>query len=346
MSVAAPIIEAHGLTKQFEIAEATPGIWGTVKGLFIPRYKPVVAVRDLTLQIPAGQIVGLIGPNGAGKSTTIKMLTGILLPTKGTVRVAGFDPFANRVRYVQQIGVVFGQRTQLWWDLAVRESFALLRRIYRIDAADYAARLQTFDKVFELEKLLDKPVRKLSLGERMRCDLAASLLHNPPVLFLDEPTIGLDVIAKDEIRRFLKSIHQQFRTTVILTTHDLSDIEQLCERVVIINHGQIVFDDGLEQLRNQITGETRLQATLHQPLDTASALPNGIPQIALDGVSFTFTGPNMIEARFQRTAAKSGDVIRRLFDQFEIAEISVKEPEIEEVIKQLYKTRAPLQSEA
>lgn len=324
------MIEVENLTKTFKAFNRREGVRGSFVDLFHRRYREVHAVQNLSFSVPAGQMLGFIGPNGAGKSTTIKMLTGILSPSSGSLRVAGFVPFESREQYVRHIGVVFGQRTQLWWDIAVNESFRLLKRIYAVSDADYAARMETFHRVLELKPLLSRPVRKLSLGERMRCDLAASLLHNPKVVFLDEPTIGLDLIAKDEVRRFLKAINQQFQTTIILTTHDLTDIEELCERVIIIDHGQLVFDDSLDQLKNRLGGEVVIQAKLSAPL--------GERVISLNhpAISLQPTDLQTLELRFQRAQISNGEVIKRLFDQIEVVELKIKEPEIEEVVKSIY----------
>ena len=220
-------------------------MWGSIQNLFVRDYKTVSAVDSVNFSIERGEMVGYIGPNGAGKSTSIKMLTGILVPSSGEIRVNGFVPFRQRRQYVKTIGVVFGQRTQLWWDIAVVESFKLLRRIYDVPQRDFDARMERFDEILGIRDYLHTPVRKLSLGERMRCDLAAALLHNPPLLFLDEPTIGLDVVAKDHIRQFLRAINREFQTTVLLTTHDLDDIEELCRRIMIIDHGKVLYDGPL-----------------------------------------------------------------------------------------------------
>ena len=233
-----PLIYVHDLCKHFRSFHRREGVWGSIQNLFVRDYRTVAAVDRVSFSIDRGEMVGYIGPNGAGKSTSIKMLTGILVPTSGEIRINGFVPFRQRRHYVKTIGVVFGQRTQLWWDIAVIESFKLLRRIYDVSQRDFDARMEHFDEILGIRDYLHTPVRKLSLGERMRCDLAAALLHNPPLLFLDEPTIGLDVVAKDHVRRFLRAINREFRTTVLLTTHDLDDIEELCRRIMIIDHGR------------------------------------------------------------------------------------------------------------
>lgn len=245
------LIEARGLTKVFKIFRRREGVSGAFRDLFIREYRNLRAVDGIDFVVEEGEMVGYIGANGAGKSTTIKMLTGILVPTSGTVVVKGYVPYKDREVYTRNIGVVFGQRSQLWWDIAVIESFKLLRRIYDIPQKEYDQRLKKFDEILELSPLLHLPVRKLSLGQRMRCDLAAALLHNPAILFLDEPTIGLDVLAKSKIRDFLKEINDEYKTTVILTTHDLGDIEALCPRVAIIDRGKMLYDGSIEDIYSQ-----------------------------------------------------------------------------------------------
>ena len=246
-----PVIEARGLSREFKIFRRREGIRGAFLDLFHREYRTLKAVDGIDFFVEEGEMVGYIGANGAGKSTTIKMLTGILVPTAGEVRVNGYIPHKDRERYTQQIGVVFGQRSQLWWDIAVIESYRLLRRIYHVPEKDFRNRLDMFNDILGLADFLHLPVRKLSLGQKMRCELAAALLHNPRLLFLDEPTIGLDVLAKARIRDFLKDINREFKTTVILTTHDLGDIEALCPRVAIIDRGRMLFDDAVENLYTQ-----------------------------------------------------------------------------------------------
>ena len=234
-------VEAVNLVKEFRTFQRREGLGGSVRDLFSRNYTRLKAVDSVTFTLAPGDMVGYIGPNGAGKSTSVKMLTGILVPTSGSVAANGFTPYRERMAYTRTIGAVFGQRTQLWWDIAVVESFRLLKKIYDVSDRDYEARMARFDEILEIKRYLHQPVRKLSLGERMRCDLAAALLHNPPLLFLDEPTIGLDLLAKESIREFLKEVNREYGTTVLLTTHDLSDIEELCSRLMIIDRGANPF---------------------------------------------------------------------------------------------------------
>ena len=256
-----PAIEVHELRKTFKVQRNREGLAGALRDLFRREYVEVTAVKDISFTIPQGEICGYIGENGAGKSTTIKMLAGILVPTSGTVRVAGYVPWRERERFVRNIGVVFGQRSQLWWDIGVIESFRLLRKVYRVPMADYRRRLDELVERLQLGDLLNRPVRKLSLGQRMRCELVASLLHNPSILFLDEPTIGLDIVVKTEIREFLIQLNREHGTTILLTTHDLQDIEALCSRVIMLDDGRIIYDGGLDELKTRWSRgrEIRLQ---------------------------------------------------------------------------------------
>lgn len=242
-------IDVKDLRKQFKVQKNRAGLSGAFKDLFKREYTHVTAVNDITFQIPQGEICGYIGENGAGKSTTIKMLTGILVPTSGELNVNGYVPHRDREKFVKGIGVVFGQRSQLWWDIGVIESFQLLRKVYDVPLNDFNRRLDQLVERLHLGELLNRPVRKLSLGQRMRCELVASLLHNPAIVFLDEPTIGLDIVVKTEIRDFLLEMNRQEGTTILLTTHDLQDIEALCSRVIMLDDGSIIYDGGLEELK-------------------------------------------------------------------------------------------------
>ena len=236
------IIQVENLRKEFKSYSSRQGLKGAFRDLLTRNYKVLRAVDDLSFQVKQGEMVGYIGENGAGKSTSIKMLTGILTPTSGFVQVNGMNPHKEREKFVQTIGVVFGQRSQLWWDIAVQESFRLLKKVYKVSDEDYRNHMEHVIESLDIGPLLDKPVRKLSLGQRMRCELAAALIHNPPLLFLDEPTIGLDVLVKLKIRKFLKEMNEKYQTTILLTTHDLTDIEALCERVVMLDEGKIIYD--------------------------------------------------------------------------------------------------------
>jgi ABC-2 type transport system ATP-binding protein len=248
------MIRVESLRKEFRVYRHHRGGWGALRNLLTRDYRIVHAVDGVSFGVARGELIGYLGPNGAGKSTTIKMLTGILVPTSGEVMVDGRVPWKERTEHVRHIGVVFGQRTNLWWDLPVIESLDLLRHIYRVPADRYQRNLRLFEEMLELGPFLYTPVRSLSLGQRMRSDLAAALLHDPPLLFLDEPTIGLDVVAKERIRQFIRSMNRERGTTVILTTHDLGDVEKMCERIIMIDHGHVVFDGALAALRDRFGG--------------------------------------------------------------------------------------------
>jgi ABC-2 type transport system ATP-binding protein len=283
-------------------------------------------------------MVGYIGPNGAGKSTSIKMLTGILVPTSGEAVVNGFVPYRQRRRYVKTIGVVFGQRTQLWWDIAVIESFKLLRRIYDVSQSDFDARMELFNSILGIKDYLNTPVRKLSLGERMRCDLAAALLHNPPLLFLDEPTIGLDVVAKHHIREFLREINREFHTTVLLTTHGMDDIEELCRRILIIDHGKVLFDGELRELKQRLLRTKQIKFVVKDRADG-----EGLSRFAVDGVELQPVDELTYRFRFDRTKVSAADLIRQILASVEVRDLLIEDEPIEEVIKRIYAGEATLE---
>lgn len=324
-------VEAVDLVKEFRTFKRKEGLWGAVQDLFSREYASLRAVDDVSFQITPGEMVGYIGPNGAGKSTTVKMLTGILVPTSGEVRANGCVPYRERMDYTRTIGAVFGQRTQLWWDIAVVESFRLLKRIYNVSDADYEARMARFDDILAINRYLHQPVRKLSLGERMRCDMVAALLHNPPLLFLDEPTIGLDLLAKENIRQFLKEVNREYGTTVLLTTHDLSDIEELCSRLMIIDHGHILFDGPLDELKRMLWRQTQIKFELKDVAQGAAIetfmLP-GVDKERLDELTYRLS--------FDREDFTSGDVIRHVVSKAEIRDIFIEEESIEEIVKRIY----------
>ena len=326
-----PIIEVQDLIKEFRTFRRREGVLGALQNLFVREYLTVHAVDHVGFSIGRGEMVGYIGANGAGKSTTIKILTGILVPTGGRVVSNGFIPYRERRHYTKHIGVVFGQRTQLWWDIAVIESFKLLKEIYEIPAADYQRRLDVFSEMLNLKDYLHTPVRKLSLGERMRCDLAASLLHNPPLLFLDEPTIGLDVVAKERIREFLKEINRTEGTTVLLTTHDLSDIEELSKRIIIIDKGRILFDGDLEQMKKRLAKYNQVKFFLKDRSQVAS-----LAQIETDGIHCERVDELTYLIRFDRERHSSADVIRQIVNTLKVRDLLVEEEPIEEIVKRIY----------
>jgi ABC-2 type transport system ATP-binding protein len=331
----APAITAQGLTKSFRIFDRRPGFLGSLRDIVDRRYRELTAVNGISLEVAAGEAVGYIGPNGAGKSTTIKMLTGIMTPSQGTVRVNGFDPQRERSRYVRTVGAVFGQRSQLWWDLAVGESFELLRNLYGVSQRDFEERLARYDSVLGLSEFLRTPVRKLSLGQRMKADLAASLLHQPQVLFLDEPTVGVDVVTKIKLRQFLSELNREKGTTILLTTHDMQDIEALCSRVVVIDHGKIMHDGTLEKLKERYGGQTRLQLTLKQ----AVVLPEVLPRLPQDGITWTQNSPVELLASLP-AGTEVPLLLQRCFAVVPVADLAIEEPTIEEVVKSLYGDRS------
>ena len=299
--------------------------------LFHREYSTTRAVDDISFSIEPGEMVGYIGPNGAGKSTSVKILTGILTPTSGEVRANGFIPYKQRMAYAATIGAVFGQRTQLWWDIPVVESFRLLKEIYEVSDSDYKSRLRRFDEILSLNEYMEKPVRKLSLGQRMRCDMAAALLHNPPLLFLDEPTIGLDLLAKEGIRKFLKEINQEYGTTMLLTTHDLADIEELCDRLMLIDHGRILFDGPLSSLKARLRLQNQVRFELKDPEQAAA-----IEALHLDGVTCEKRSPLTCLLAFDRERYATGDIIRRVVAAADVRDIFVEEESIESIIRRIY----------
>ena len=318
-------IIVENLSKTFYIAERQPGFRGALLGLFKRQYRSVHALRDVSFELDAGELVGYIGPNGAGKSTTVKILSGILVPDQGRCEINGLTPWLDRTRHVSNIGVVFGQRTQLWWDLPVIESFELLRDIYRIAATDYQRSIDELISIMNLTGLLDTPVRQLSLGQRMRCDLVASLLHSPDILFLDEPTIGLDATSKLAVRQFIKQLNRDRNVTVILTTHDMDDIEALCHRIIVIGDGSILSDGNLSELRAKVNGERRLKIKFQNEIDFVDAEARVISQqgreyhLAFDPAKITPT-----------------QLIARITSRYEVNDLLVENPPIEELIAQLY----------
>ena len=324
-----PAVSVAGLTKVFRSYRRQEGLAAALKSLVRRQTTETAAVSDVTFSVEPGEMVGYIGANGAGKSTTIKMLTGILTPTSGEILCNGFVPARERTRYVATIGVVFGQRTQLWWDIAVVESFRLLKEIYGLSDGQYRDRMALFDRVLGIAAYLHQPVRKLSLGERMRCDLAASLLHRPPLLFLDEPTIGLDIVAKASVREFLQAINREEGTTVLLTTHDLSDIETLCRRVLVIDHGRLLFDGALSELRDRILPVTSVIFDVKTVPDPSL--------LAWNGLMILEVGSHRYRLDVDRRQVSPASAVKEIVNRFDVADLSIEEPQIEEVVKRIYR---------
>ncbi|HEY3171579.1 MAG TPA: ATP-binding cassette domain-containing protein [Thermoanaerobaculia bacterium] len=324
-----PIVRVAGLTKVFRSYRREEGLAAALKSLVRRVTTEIAAVSDVTFSIKPGEMVGYIGANGAGKSTTIKMLTGILTPTSGEIVCNGFVPYRDRTRYVATIGVVFGQRTQLWWDIAVVESFRLLKEIYGVSDEDYRRRMDLFDSVLGINAYLHQPVRKLSLGERMRCDLAASLIHRPSLLFLDEPTIGLDIVAKANVREFLQEINRAEGTTVLLTTHDLSDIETLCRRIIVIDHGRLLFDGPLASLRDRILPVTSVVFDVKRAPEAA--------ELNFNGLQAREIASHRYAVDIDRRAISAASAVKEIVNRFEVTDLMIEEPQIEEVVKRIYR---------
>jgi ABC-2 type transport system ATP-binding protein len=320
------VIEVNHLYKEFQIARRQEGLGGALRSLFHREYTSKMAVQDISFAVNQGEVVGYIGPNGAGKSTTIKMLTGILVPTSGEIRVNGVIPFKERQKNARQIGVVFGQRTQLWWDLPTIESFELLKQVFQIPDARYRQNMATFSDILGLEEFLNTPVRQLSLGQRMRADIAASLLHDPMILFLDEPTIGLDVVAKERMRSFIKEINRERGVTVILTTHDMSDIEKLCRRMILIDNGRVMYDGELSRIKERF-GKDRVLI-----LD----LEGGTAGFSIAGAQVIKEEGNRKWLRFNRDVVTASQLINQISEKYEIKDLTIKDPEIEVMIRQIY----------
>ena len=320
------MIEVRNLSKNFKIYHHRKGFWGTFANLFSRKHRIVQAVDNVSFTVTRGEMVGYLGPNGAGKSTTIKMLTGILVPSSGSVTVNGYIPHRQRKENAKRIGVVFGQRSHLWFDLPVQESFELLRRIYRIPLAQYQRNVAMFDELLELGAFFQTPVRQLSLGQRMRADIGAALLHNPDVLFLDEPTIGLDVVAKSRIRQFIHQINAERQVTVVLTTHDLDDVEKLCNRVILIDDARLLFDGELATLRRMLSKERLLS------VDYAEDYPD----VRVPHAQITHREGMRVQYRFSPEKIRAAELIGTILQKFRIVDIAVQEPDIEELIQTVY----------
>ncbi|MFB6145260.1 MAG: ATP-binding cassette domain-containing protein [Candidatus Nanohaloarchaea archaeon] len=320
------LIDAEDLSKTFRVYKQGEGIRGYLKSFVSREYEEIEAVKDLDLEIESGEMIGYIGANGAGKSTTVKMLTGILEPSSGNIEVDGRNPHDNRKANAMNIGVVFGQKTQLWWDLPVRDSFHLLKEIYEVDDEEYRERLEEFDEVLQLEEFMDQPVRKLSLGQKMRCELAAAFLHKPKIVYLDEPTIGLDVAVKERIRDFIRKMNEEEDITVMLTTHDIGDIEDLCERIVVLDSGKKIYDGQLDSLVNRFTSR-RLKLDLKKGEKL---------ELDLEGVEKVNQEDGEAEVVFNREKISAPDLTKNIFNNYDVIDFQIKEPDIEAVVKKIY----------
>lgn len=322
------VISVDQLSKKFAVIKKKKGLKGAFSSLIHPEKITVHAVDNISFKIEKGEIVGFIGPNGAGKSTTVKMLAGILHPTSGSIKVNGLSPQHDRKKVVRELGVVFGQRTQLYWDLRLGESFELLRRIYRINEYQYKLSMEKLDDVLGINEFIHIPVRQLSLGQRMRGELAAAMLHSPSILFLDEPTIGLDVEAKHSIRKFIHEINQRYETTVILTTHDLDDVEQLCSRLIVINHGKIVEDGPLDDITEKMAPYRFLVVDLAEPRN----------EIRYPFADVIKNDGTQVWIRFKKSEITASKLISDLCREYPVLDLSVREPDIEDMIREIYRS--------
>lgn len=321
------MIEVKQLNKQYKVRKKKKGMLASLASFFKPGYEIVQALKDVHFSIKEGEIVGYIGPNGAGKSTTIKIMSGILTPDSGLCNILGRVPWEERIEHVKDIGVVFGQRSQLWWDIPVIDSFELLKDIYKIEADVYEETLHLLTETLQVKDILHTPVRQLSLGQRMRCEIAASLLHNPKILFLDEPTIGLDAVAKIAVRNFIKIINKKKNTTVILTTHDMSDIEALANRIILIGKGQVLYDGSLNEIKEQYVTHKTITVDHHDAKQSLN----------LENIQIIEQSTNRTQLSVNIKNNQISDVITQLASQLNIIDITVEDPSVDDIIVDMYK---------
>lgn len=322
------IITIKDLSKEFMLKTKNPGLKGSISSIIRPEYQQICAVDGLNLSVEEGEAIAFIGPNGAGKSTTIKMLTGILHPTSGSMDVMGLDPTSQRKQLAYHIGTVFGQKSQLWFHLPPSDSFELLGKIYEMDDHHIRKRINTLTEIFEIENLMKTPVRKMSLGQRIRCEIAASILHEPKIIFLDEPTIGLDVIVKQTIRNLIKTINKEQNTTIFLTSHDAGDIEELCQRVVIINHGQVVTDQSVKELKYNYLNNKVIHLKYAHPVEVV------IPHIQVIKQKEC-----SVKVEVDTTYLDVEEAVHRLMHLGKVMDITIDDPPLEEVIAMIYQKR-------
>jgi len=336
------MIEVNHLQKEFRIHQARAGLGGAFRDLFSREYKVVKAVDDLSFQVEEGEMFALIGENGAGKSTTIKMLTGILTPSDGDIRINGFVPFKQREEYVRSIGVVFGQRSQLWWDLSPLESFRLLKSVYKVDEIEGEKWLQRLIEELDITSFVSQPVRKLSLGQRMRCEIAASLIHKPRLLFLDEPTVGLDVLVKQKIREFLLTLNETENTTILLTTHDVTDIEALCKRVLVMDKGKLIFDGLLSDLKDrwgngtEISFQMKKRTRAEELRQALGEMPCEIEQV----------NDYMLRVKVAHSEEMLPFVLSAVMSTFEVSDVKILEASTEDIVRNIYSTDREVVSHA
>ena len=327
------MIKVENLSKEFKISKKYPGFKGALRSFFSTEYTIKKAVDDISFEINDGEIVGYIGANGAGKSTTIKMMTGILTPSSGRIIVDGVVPYENREKNAKNIGVVFGQKTQLWWDLPVSETFPLLKDIYGVSDEDYEERMNYFKEILGLDEFFLSPVRTLSLGQRMRADLAAALIHNPKIIYLDEPTIGLDVVVKESVRKAIKDINEKYGTTIILTTHDLNDIEELCNRIIIIDSGKKIYDGELEGVKEQFGYLTTIEIQLK---DKSNIEKINFARFKDDDFKLNMK-ESKVSITFNKNNISSADIIGEVMKKSKVIDFNIKETSIEDIVKKMYK---------
>ncbi len=323
-----PIIEVKNLVKTYRILEKEEGLKGYFKNLVKPKYKELTAVDNINFNIEEGELIGYIGENGAGKSTTIKMLTGLLTPTTGKVLVNGIVPNEKRIENNKNIGAVFGQKTQLWWDLPVIESFRLIKKMYKIPENEYRKNLKKFTEILELEELLEKQVKNLSLGQKMRCEIAATFIHNPKIVYLDEPTIGLDVLVKENIRKFIKDINKEKKTTVILTTHDLKDIEDVCDRIILLDKGKIIYDGEKQKFKDTYGKYVIAEFIVSSKNKEISQLTNA---------EILEETQNKLKVKFMHDETTIVKIMNEISNHCKIEDIHMQEAELEEILKEIYK---------
>lgn len=330
------MIKVENLSKEFKSNKKYPGFKGAIKSFFSREYVIKKAVDNISFEIEDGEIVGYIGANGAGKSTTIKMMTGILTPSSGKVLINGLIPYEDREKNAKHIGVVFGQRTQLWWDLPLSETFSLLKDIYDVNDNDYKERMEFLNEVLEISEFILSPVRTLSLGQRMRADLAAALLHNPKIIYLDEPTIGLDVVVKEKVRSAIKEINKKYGTTVILTTHDLNDIEELCNRIIIIDNGTKIYDGSLKDIKDNYGYITTMEILVKSLNGYENFDINNEMKISKENLEINALD-NKIIVRFNRNITNQAEIISKIISKFNVLDFSILETSIEDIIKKIYR---------
>ena len=322
------IIEVKGLSKNFKVKMKEKGLKGSVKSIFKPKYKIVKAVRNISFEVEKGEIIAFIGPNGAGKSTTIKMMTSILYPDKGTIKVMGYDPIKDRKKLSYEIGTVFGQKEQLWTHLTPYDNFKFFGAIYDLPDSVIEKKIEELNMLFELEEFINTPVRNLSLGQRIRCEIVAALIHEPKILFLDEPTIGLDPVVKENIRTFIKRMNKEFKTTIFLTSHDIGDIEKLCKRVIIINNGQIVLDDTMDNLKYNYLNKKIVEAKMKERINLDDE----------DGINILKDKGYNLKIEVDTTKRSVADALK-LLNPDNIIDINISNIPLEDIISNIYKNK-------